>query len=109
MPEKDPNNWAALFVLWESLPPAIQGAIMAAVIALLRVLYDDKETTRTRIGLEAALCGCLSLTCSSGLSWVGAPDSVAVAIGGGIGFIGVTKLRELAISWLGKKAGKDAN
>lgn len=108
MPDKDPNIWAALLATLQSLHPSIQGAMMATVIALLRVIYDGQETSRTRMFLEAAICGCLSLSCSSALGWFGAPEHVAVALGGGIGFIGVTKLRDMALGWLSRRANKDA-
>jgi lambda family phage holin len=106
MPDKDPNNWAALFAALDAVPPSIKGAIMAFVIAVLRIIYDRQETSNVRIVLEAGICGCLSLSFSGALGWLGAPESVAVAIGGAVGFIGVTKIRELAINWLTKKAGK---
>lgn len=108
MPDKDPNIWAVLLATLQSLHPSVQGAFMATFIALLRVVYDGQETNRTRMFLEAAICGCLSLSCSSALGWFGAPDTVAIAIGGGIGFIGVTKIREMALSWLSRRANKDA-
>jgi lambda family phage holin len=102
MPEKDPNNWAAL---WDAVSNSAtwQGAIMASIIAFLRVLYDGKETRWTRIGLESLICGALSLCASSGLSFFGAPESLSVAVGGSIGFLGVATIREFLVRWAGKR------
>lgn len=103
MPTNDPNNWSQLA---NAVPPAIWGAIMAAIIAILRVMYDNEETNRVRMFLEASICGCLSLSASGALEYVGAPDQIAVAIGGGIGFVGVAKLRQIIIAWLDRSAPK---
>lgn len=97
MPTQDPNDWTGLI---NSVPPAIWGAIMAVIVAILRVLYDDEETNRMRVFLEASICGCLSLSASGALEYFGAPDKIAIAIGGGIGFVGVTKLRQVLVAWL---------
>lgn len=103
MPEKDPTLWAALWV-GLTTSPTWQGAIMASIIATLRILYDGKETRWTRILLESLICGCLSLAASSGIEWLGWPSSMAVALGGAIGFLGVTAIRDWLVKWAGKKA-----
>lgn len=103
MPEKDPSLWAQLWLAL-STSPAFQGAIMASIIAALRVLYDGKETRLTRIVLESLICGALSLCSSSVIEWLGWPPTLAVAAGGAIGFLGVTTIREYLVRWLGKRA-----
>ena len=102
MPEKDPNTWASL---WLAVSTSVEakGAAMASVIAVLRVLYDGKETRWTRIALESLICGALSLCASSLVQWGGFPPSVSVAAGGAIGFLGVTTIRELLVKWAGKR------
>ena len=102
MPEKDPNNWAALWAA-VSTSAAWQGAIMASIIAALRVLYDGKETRWTRIALESLICGALSLCASSLVQWGGLSASVSIAAGGAIGFLGVTTIREFLVKWAGKR------
>ena len=102
MPEKDPNNWAALWAA-VSTSATWQGAIMASIIAALRVLYDGKETRWTRIALESLICGALSLCASRLVQWGGFPPSVSVAAGGAIGFLGVTTIREFLVKWAGKR------
>ena len=102
MPEKDPNNWAALWAA-VSTSATWQGAIMASIIAALRVLYDGKETRWARIALESLICGALSLCASSLVQWGGLPASVSIAAGGAIGFLGVTTIREFLVKWAGKR------
>lgn len=105
MPEKDPTNWAAL---WDAVSnsAAWQGAIMASVIAFLRVLYDGKETRWTRIGLESIICGLLSFSASSSMGFFGMPESLSITVGGSIGFLGVTTIREYLVKWAGKRTDK---
>ncbi|EBI9890278.1 phage holin, lambda family, partial [Salmonella enterica] len=47
----------------------------------------------------------LSLCVTSALDVVGLPVSISPFVGGIIGFVGVDKLREIAISALKKRAG----
>jgi lambda family phage holin len=102
MPEKTPDFWAHVWLIITT--PLWQGAIMAATISLLRVLYEGKEANKWRVVLEALICGALSLSASSVIEWMAWPSSLSVAAGGTIGFIGVTAIRELIIRFLGRKA-----
>lgn len=91
----------------KAIPPAVWGFIMAFVVAVLRVIYDREETTRMRIFLEAVICGCLTLAASEIIHWLNLPEGLAVAAGGVIGFIGVTKLRDIVVSYLDRQSRKD--
>lgn len=91
--------WKALF----EFPPAVQGAIMAFVISILRVIYDREETSFVRIILEGLICGALSLTFGSLVGALGFSDSMQLAIGGAIGFMGVTQIR----LWFIRKVDKE--
>lgn len=102
MPEKSPEFWAQVWIVLST--PGWQGAIMAATISLLRILYEAKETNKRRIAFESLLCGALSLSASSVIEWMEWPPSLSVGAGGAIGFIGVTAIRELIIKFLGRKA-----
>ena len=82
----------------------LQGAIMAATITFLRVLYEAKEANKWRILFESLICGALSLSASSIIDWMTWPPSLSVAAGGAIGFIGVTAIRNLIIRFLGREA-----
>jgi lambda family phage holin len=102
MPEKTPDFWAHVWLILST--PLWQGAIMAATISMLRVLYEGKEANKWRVLLEALMCGGLSLSASSVIEWMAWPSSLSVGAGGAIGFIGVTAIRELIIKFLGRKA-----
>ncbi|RMV39411.1 Holin [Pseudomonas syringae pv. maculicola] len=59
MPDK-PDTWAKLWMALSN--PLWQGAIMAIIVSLLRILYDAKETSKRRIFFEALICGALTRT-----------------------------------------------
>lgn len=105
MSDKDPLFWASL---WQalSLPIPWQGALMASVIATLRALYDGTDLRAFRILLEALLCGALSLSAASLIEYMAWPAGLAIAIGGGIGFLGVGSVRELLLRWSGRHLDK---
>ncbi|ERN88542.1 endonuclease [Salmonella enterica subsp. enterica serovar Typhimurium str. CDC_2009K1288] len=75
---------------------------MAGLIAYGRLIYDGARKNKW---LEGVLCGALSLCVTSALDVVGLPVSISPFVGGIIGFVGVDKLREIAISALKKRAG----
>ena len=101
MPDR-PESWAKF---WEAVSnPLLQGAIMAVLICLLRVLYDAKETNKWRMMFEALICGGLSLSASSLIAWMEWPSNLSIASGGAIGFLGVTAIREIVIRFIGRKA-----
>ena len=86
-----------------AIPAPIQAFIAAFIIAPLRVIYDQSETTWERICLEALLCGCIGYGVASGAGYFGIPDGVGAFIGSFVGFVGVVKFRELANKYLGTK------
>lgn len=103
MPDKDPNNWLALF---EIIPDSIKGAMMAFIVSMLRIMYDNQEPNWIRRLTEGFICaflayGIFSLTkamsLSSDFAFVG---SVLV------GFLGADFVREKARSFVTKKAEK---
>mgnify|MGYP003402898433 CR=1 FL=1 len=94
MLDKDPTFWAEGWSFVTSLSAATKGAIMAFVIAYLRIMYDGKETRKVATLLEALLCGALSLCATSVIKWLNMQPDMAIAIGGAIGFFGVNTLRE---------------
>ncbi|SIQ37345.1 phage holin, lambda family [Aquipseudomonas alcaligenes] len=109
MDAKDPGLWGAILEWLGQPSPTVQGFLMAMVIAGLRVMYDRKEKAWQRILLEALLCGLLTVAGTSlaalaiGFWWpqFQAPlASIAVGLGGAIGFFGVEAVRRLAIKLL---------
>jgi len=77
MPDKDPTNWLALLQL---IPESMQGAIMAFIVSMLRLMYDNKEPSWLRRLIEGFICTFLAyslfaltkaLGMSSDLAFVG--------------------------------------
>ena len=55
MPEK------TVLLIFENIPEPVRAALLAAVVALARILYDGKEPRWVRRFLEATLCGLIAL------------------------------------------------
>ena len=77
MPDR-PDTWMAIWAALTGLSATVKGAGMAVLISILRVIYDGEEADRTRMFLEALICGSLSLTAASIIQWLGLPDDVAI-------------------------------
>ena len=96
MPEQ-PTTWAAVVHFLQHIPIAMQGAFMAFVIALLRLIYDGRENSWARKLIEATLCGFLALASGGTLDYFGLDSNMMlIPISAIIGFIGVEGLRDLA-------------
>lgn len=106
MPHRDPSNLQLLYAAITA-SSTMQGAIMAFIIALLRIVWDGNETRPIRILLEASICGALSLCVTSIIDFFSLPASAAITIGGAIGFIGVTALRDLILRFIKRKIDND--
>lgn len=85
MPWRDPDFWTP----W-------MGPILAAILAVLRVVYDGQETKVVRIGLEGVICGLLTLATSKGISALGLSEDWTVVAGGCIGLMGTEFIRYTA-------------
>jgi len=103
MPEKNPDLWAAL-IAWLSIhAPSVYAFLLSVTIAVVRVIYGG-GTSRQMV-LEGVMCGLATLTLVPLLQVVGLPQSMATFAGGLVGFIGVEKLRDIAIRFGEKRAG----
>ncbi|OKV21689.1 phage holin, lambda family [Escherichia coli] len=95
----DPHSWPDLLELlqswWRGDTP----------MAGLRIAYFGGGGGWKRKTLEILLCGALTLTFASALEYVGWPKSLSVAIGGGVGLIGVDAIRGAAMRVIGNKFG----
>lgn len=85
MPWRNPEWWA----------PYI-GPFLAAILAVLRVLYDGQETKVVRIGLEGAICGLITLAASKAISAMALSQDWSVVAGGCIGLMGTEFIRHTA-------------
>lgn len=105
MSDKDPSFWQQLYISLAN-SPIWQGALLSCVIAGLRVLYDNQEAKLMRVLLEASLCGALALCVSSVVEMLSLPASATVTIGGAIGFVGVTTLRDNLLKIINRRMDK---
>ncbi|MGH1461230.1 MAG: phage holin, lambda family [Neptuniibacter sp.] len=83
--------------------PGIMGAMLAMVMAVLRVIYDRQETSMVRIVLEALLCGFLCLTAHAGITAAGLNNDWTLFVGGTIGYFGSTQVKLIAYKALNKR------
>jgi len=74
--------------------PIVQAAGLSMVIAALRVAYDDKESTWTRIGLESLICGFLTVAAGLGSRAMGLSDAWSYFFGGILAFVGLSVFRQ---------------
>lgn len=102
MADNDFSFWQIIYSILSS-NPNLQGAILATLIAALRVFYDNKETTLFRVFIEALLCGSLSLCVGSLIEIYGLPESAVITIGGAIGLIGFSALRNKLLKIINRK------
>ena len=86
-------DWLELFQSWWRGDTPLGAVIMSIVMAGLRIAYFGGGGGWKRKTLEILLCGALTLTFASALEYVGWPKSLSVAIGGGVGLIGVDAIR----------------
>ena len=90
-----------------SLSEPAWGSLAAIGVALLRVMYDDKEPRMSRRLLEAALCGALAYSIASGLEHFGLSAGLSVFVGGAVGGMGADRVREIGYRYTKRKGGLD--
>lgn len=93
MPDKDPLSW---LLFWDSLPGTVKSAMLATIVAFLRVMYDGKEPRMTRRLLESVLCGAIALCVASLLAAAGINADYSTFAGGSIGLLGADQVRAWA-------------
>jgi len=77
-----------------SIPEPFRAALLAAIVALLRILYDGKESRWVRRLLEAALCGAIALGVAHLIEAAGMSQGWATFLGASIGLFGADQVRE---------------
>lgn len=96
MPGNTPQ-WLSFLL---DIPPTLQGAIMAFVISLLRVIYDEQESKWTRKLLESLICAGLTLAAGGAVRAMGLDTAWVLFVGGLIGFMGADFVREKAKAYV---------
>lgn len=99
------NESNPLFIqaVWGALPEPFKAAILATLIAILRVMYDGREPRFIRRLMEACLCGAIAFGLATGLEAVEVPSGMATFIGAAIGLLGADKVREFAQRYVSSK------
>lgn len=80
--------------LLESIPEPFRAAILATVVALLRILYDGREPRWVRRFLESMLCGAIALGLANLIEALGMPGQWATFLGAAVGLFGADQVRE---------------
>lgn len=94
-------NISELIKSWWHGDVPIGGVLMAFLMAILRMSYAGESRGKTFI--EGFLCGALTLTAVSTMSYFNIPSNLTIAVGGFIGFIGVRKISSyISIYFKGK-------
>jgi lambda family phage holin len=88
MPER------TLASLFDLLPEPFRAALLSAVVAMLRILYDGREPRWVRRFLEAALCGTIALGIAHLVEAMGMASGWATFIGASVGLFGADQVRE---------------
>ncbi|QHM71297.1 phage holin, lambda family [Mixta intestinalis] len=96
-------DWLELIQSWWRGETPVGAVLLAIVMAILRIAYGGGGWKK--MVLEGLLCGALTLTVASGLEYLELPRSLAVAIGGGIGFIGVEQFRKIILNIINVRLG----
>ncbi|HIF2979521.1 TPA: phage holin, lambda family [Salmonella enterica] len=108
----DPHSWQGwleLFQSWWRGDTPLGAVLMSLFMAGLRIAYFGGSGGWKKKTLEILLCGALTLTFSSALEYFGWPKSLSVAIGGGVGLIGVDAIRGFAMKFISGRIGGDNN
>lgn len=108
----DPQSWPdiiELFQSWWRGDTPLGAVLMSLVVAGLRIAYFGGNGSKKKKALEILLCAALTLTFSSALEYWGWPKSLSVAIGGGVGLIGVDAIRGFAMRFIGGRVGGSDN
>lgn len=108
----DPQSWTdfiELFQSWWRGDTPLGAVLMSLIVAGLRIAYFGGNGSKKKKVLEILLCGVLTLSISSALEFFGWPKSLSVAIGGGVGLIGVDAIRSFAMRFISGRVGGDNN
>jgi lambda family phage holin len=89
-----------------NLPPNAWGGIMAAAVAVLRILYDGKERSIVQKIADPLICGLIGYSSLPVIRATGLDGDIALFVGCVIGGLGVDQLRSLTTKLLDSKIKK---
>ena len=86
--------------IWDATPEPVKAAILAVLVAMLRIMYDGKEPRWVRRLLEASLCGAIALGVAHLTESLGMPHGWGTFLGAVVGLLGADYVRELGRKYL---------
>ncbi|HCL5402104.1 TPA: phage holin, lambda family [Citrobacter freundii] len=105
----DPHSWTEFLDLlhgwWRGDTP-IGAVLLSVAMAVLRIAYGGGGWKK--MALEGLMCGAMTLTAVSALEYFSLPQSLSIAIGGALGFVGVEQVRSVATRVFNVRFGGDA-
>lgn len=90
----------------ESLPEPVRAALLSAIVAMLRILYDGREPRWIRRLLESSLCGTIALGVAHLVEALGLTQGWATFLGASIGLYGADQVRTWGRAVAEKRIGK---
>lgn len=108
MPIKEPDTYA---IIWQWLQTNLNGTSIVSFtltffIAIFRICYVGKESSKLRVFIEAVLCGLIAVASESVFEYLEFPPKLAVALGAIIALFGIDEIRNLAKMYIKKKTGE---
>jgi hypothetical protein len=99
MPEKDPQNW---FALWNSMPDTVRAAILGTLLAIIMAAKQDGRTASERI-TDVFATPVLVVISGYSLQAMGFSESLVFVLAGVFAGYGIGPVKAVLKRWLEKK------
>ena len=99
MPEKDPQNW---YALWNSMPDTVRAAILGLLLAIIMALKTDGRTLSERL-TDVAATPVLVVISGYSLQAMGFSESLVFVLAGVFAGYGIGPVKAVLKRWLEKK------
>lgn len=99
MPEKDPNNWIAL---WHSMPDTVRASILGLLLALIMAFKQDGRTVSERV-TDVLATPILVVISGYSLQAMGFSESLVFVLAGVFAGYGIGPVKAVLKRWLEKK------
>ncbi len=99
MPEKDPQNW---FALWNSMPDTVRAAILSTVLAIIMAMKSDGRTPSERL-TDVFATPVLVVISGYSLQAMGFNESLVFVLAGVFAGYGIGPVKAVLKRWLEKK------
>lgn len=99
MPEKDPNNWIAL---WHSMPDTVRASVLGLLLALIMAFKQDGRTMSERV-TDVLATPILVVISGYSLQAMGFSESLVFVLAGVFAGYGIGPVKAVLKRWLEKK------